>query len=229
MPYEHKIASLFRMTEETWSRHASPWSVLTRVATFPVVLAAVWSRAWLGWWALLPMAAVVIWLWLNPRLFRPPARTDNWASKATFGERVWLNRASIPIPAHHGKAATVLSALSGAGFVVAVAGASMLEPASTISGGAVCMLAKIWFCDRMVYPNPFRHSQSPRAAPARRHVPHPPVKQRLPLRAPPSTRTANPETCRSAGAPHSGHFATSSSVALLNSSNLAPHLGHSYS
>jgi hypothetical protein len=151
MPYEHKIANLFRMTEEAWSRHANPWSVWTRVATFPLVLAAIWSRAWIGWWALAPVGAVVVWLWLNPRLFRPPRRTDNWASKATFGERVWLNRASVPIPAHHRRAATILSAISGAGFAAAMVGAAMFDPMSATSGGVVCMLAKLWFCDRMVW------------------------------------------------------------------------------
>ncbi|MCP4303439.1 MAG: hypothetical protein GY788_00860, partial [bacterium] len=119
-----QIASLFGMSDEVWARHASGWSVWTRLASFPLLLVAIWSRVWVGWgWAAALIAIVVVWLWLNPRVFSPPATTDNWAAKVTFGERVWLNRKAIPIPRHHATAAYLLSAISGVGFAIALYGA----------------------------------------------------------------------------------------------------------
>jgi len=144
-------ARLFRMDETTWERHASPWSVWTRVVSLPVLLLAVWSHAWLGLWALVPVALVALWLWLNPRLFRRPDRTDTWSAKATFGERVWLNRREVPIPAHHARMALILTGLSTVGFVAALVGAVLNDLPTTVAGGLVAWLAKMWFCDRMVW------------------------------------------------------------------------------
>ncbi len=147
----HMAARLFRMDEQTWERHASPWSVWTRVASLPLLLAAVWSHAWLGLWALAPVALVILWLWLNPRLFPAPARTDTWSARATFGERVWLNRKAVPIPDHHARAANILTAVSAAGFAAALVGAFLNDPLPTVAGGLIAWFAKMWFCDRMVW------------------------------------------------------------------------------
>jgi hypothetical protein len=147
----HMAARLFRMDEQTWERHASPWSVWTRVASLPLLLAAIWSHAWLGLWALAPVALVILWLWLNPRLFPAPARTDTWSARATFGERVWLNRKAVPIPDHHAGAANILTAVSAAGFVVALVGAVLNDWLPTVAGGLIAWFAKMWFCDRMVW------------------------------------------------------------------------------
>ena len=145
------LAAVMRMTEETWARHASPWSVYTRIATMPVLMAALWSPHWIGWWSALPLALLAVWLVLNPRLFPPPATTDTWASKATFGERVWLNREARPIPEHHARAARLTSTLSGAGAIAMLAGAALAEPIAFLVGGAITFLAKLWFVDRMVW------------------------------------------------------------------------------
>jgi hypothetical protein len=142
---------LFGMNERAWERHASPWSVWTRIASLPVLLLAIWSHAWLGVWALAPVALVMLWLWLNPRLFPAPARTDAWSAKATFGERVSLNRKSVPVPDHHVRVAHILIAVSAAGFAVALVGALLNDLLMTISGGLVAWFSKMWFCDRMVW------------------------------------------------------------------------------
>jgi len=151
MNYGQAIAALFRMDDETWARHASPWSVWTRVATGPLLLLALWSHVWLGWWALGPIALVLVWTWLNPRLFPAPRSIDHWAAKATFGERVWLNRANVPIPSHHAKAANILSAVAAIGVLAGVAGALLNNLAMTLAGGIAGWFAKMWFCDRMVW------------------------------------------------------------------------------
>ena len=147
----HIAARLFGMDERTWERHASPWSVWTRVASMPFLLAAVWSHSRLGAWALVPVFLVVLWLWLNPRLFPPPARTDRWSSKATFGERVWLNRKSIAIPRHHARMAQTLTLCAALGFIAALAGAFLNDVLMTVAGGLVAWFSKMWFCDRMVW------------------------------------------------------------------------------
>ena len=36
-------AALFRLDEEGWERHANPWSVWTRIATWPVLMLVLWS------------------------------------------------------------------------------------------------------------------------------------------------------------------------------------------
>ncbi|MFL4995572.1 MAG: DUF6653 family protein [Microvirga sp.] len=149
--YGHIAAKLFQMDERAWERHASPWSVWTRVASLPLLLAAVWSHAWLGIWALVPVALVVLWLWLNPRLFQAPATRNGWSAKATFGERVWLNRKAVPIPEHHARAAHILTAISAAGFALALIGALLNDVLATVSGGLITWFAKMWFCDRMVW------------------------------------------------------------------------------
>ncbi|MGD9784683.1 MAG: DUF6653 family protein [Hyphomicrobiaceae bacterium] len=151
MKFVETIARAFAMDEATWERHASPWSVWTRVVSLPLLLAAVWSHAWLGWWSALPIGLVMLWLWLNTRLFTPPATTDSWASRGTFGERVWLNRVNVPIPPHHARVAALLTALSAVSFVAALAGAIANDLAWTAGAGSVTWLSKMWFVDRMVW------------------------------------------------------------------------------
>lgn len=90
-----RYARLAGMTDEAWRRHANPWSVWTRFAGIPLMILAIWSRAWIGWWAPVPCAVVVAWLWWNPRAF-PPIDTA-WSSKGIFGERLWLqDRSRMP-------------------------------------------------------------------------------------------------------------------------------------
>ena len=74
MAYERAVAAAFARDDAARARHANPWSVWTRILTLPVLVLAVWTRAWLGWWALAPVAATVLWIWLNPRLFPRPRR-----------------------------------------------------------------------------------------------------------------------------------------------------------
>jgi len=87
MRFEKSIAAAFAMSEEVWARHANPWSIWTRYATFPMLILSIWSRVWFGWWALIPIFLTLVWLWLNPRGFEKPSSTDNWASKAVLGRR----------------------------------------------------------------------------------------------------------------------------------------------
>jgi len=144
-------AAIFRLDEEGWERHANPWSVWTRIATWPVLMLVLWSFNWFGEWSLLPLGVVVGWLALNPHAFPPPASTKSWASHAVLGERVYLLREMHPIPIEHVNAATLLSIGSGVGGLFFLAGLLTQEPTTFLTGGAVVFLCKLWFIDRMVW------------------------------------------------------------------------------
>lgn len=151
MAIDRAIERLFAMDDAVWARHASGWSVWTRVATLPVLLLALWSHAWIGWWSLLLIAAVIAWTWLNPRIFAKPLTTDTWPAKVTFGERIWLDRKAVQIPHHHLVATRLLSLAAGLGALVTVVGAlaNLLWP--TLLGAVLSYAGKLWFCDRMVW------------------------------------------------------------------------------
>ncbi|KGM49993.1 DUF6653 family protein [Pseudooceanicola atlanticus] len=132
-----------------WARHANPWSVYTRYSVLPLFVLAVWSRDWLGWGALIPVILVVIWARVNPHLFPPPASTRSWASRAVMGERVWINRARVPIPQAHAKWALGLSVLNGCGLIPLTYGLIAKDAGWTACGMAIILIGKSWFLDRM--------------------------------------------------------------------------------
>ena len=142
---------LMGMNDEAWARHANPLSLWTRVAALPLLILAIWSRVWLGWWALVPVALAIGWVWLNPRAFSVPDRFDNWAAKGTIGERLFIARTSHPIPDHHVRIAHLLTALSAVGLAPLIYGLTFLESGATLAGLIGTMLPKIWFVDRMVW------------------------------------------------------------------------------
>lgn len=145
------IEQFFRMDERSWERHATGWSVWTRFATLPFLFLACWSHVWIGpWGAGAAISAIALWLWVNPRILPLPSRPDTWQAKATFGERVWLNRFQIPIPANHVKIALGLSALASAGFLTGLYGALTNSLWLTLVGGALTYGGKLLFLDRMV-------------------------------------------------------------------------------
>src|SRR5690606_18259311 len=151
MTIEKRIANAFGMDERTWSRHANPWSVWTRFTVLPALIIAVWSRTWLGWWALLPVVLSLLWTWLNPRLFSTPRSTDNWASKGVLGERVWLNRNVVPVPQRHRIVPNVLSGVAALGALPVIWGVVTLTVWPTLFGAVLIYLGKLWFIDRMVW------------------------------------------------------------------------------
>ena len=139
------------MDDATWTRHANPWSVYSRTSILPLMTAAVLSRVWLGWWALVPITLVVLWTWWNPRAFGAPKTTNSWAAHGTFGERVFLNRTKVPIPAHHKRWAIALSIVSGLGLPPWIWGLWQLDLGMTLFGLTLLFGGKLWFIDRMVW------------------------------------------------------------------------------
>jgi hypothetical protein len=142
------MAYIVDMSDETWRRHANPWSVWTRFAAIPALILAVWSRVWFGWWALVPVLAVIVWLWLNPRVFAPVAVPRSWAAKGIYGERLWLRHPSLVPPSFR----TVLRGLMVPGLAGAVLlfwGLVQLEVWPTLFGASLVVLAQLWRIDRL--------------------------------------------------------------------------------
>lgn len=136
---------------KTWLRHTNPWSVWTRYAAFPVMVAAVWSYHSIGWWSLLPVAVVGIFLAINPRLFAPPASTRGWAAKAVLGERVWA-REHFRLPAGlHPQVSYVIFVLSLANVLVLIWAIGRGDLSLTVVSGAGVLILKSWLNDRMVW------------------------------------------------------------------------------
>ncbi|OPY32842.1 MAG: hypothetical protein A4E34_02219 [Methanoregula sp. PtaU1.Bin006] len=151
MTLERTIANAFALDDETWRRHANPWSVALRNTALPLLVLALWSRLWLGWYALVLLAVAFLWIWYNPRIFPEPATFDRWASKAVFGERIWLNRDRISVPAHHQRVPNILSAISGIGMLFVFWGVLVFDAWPTLFGMALVYAGKLWFLDRMAW------------------------------------------------------------------------------
>ncbi len=145
------IATLFRLDDAGWERHANPWSVYTRIAIWPLLVIALWSFHWIGITALIPLGAIVLWAFINPRAFPPPASTKSWASRAVLGERIFLARADVPVPHHHVVAGRLLAGAGVAGTLVMLTGLLMTNPALYLTGAVAAFLTKMWFIDRMVW------------------------------------------------------------------------------
>jgi len=139
------FARAMAMDDATWRRHANSWSGWSRVATTPVLFAALWSHVWLGWWALVPIGLVALWLWLNPRLFPPPASRRAWMTRGVLGERLWVEGRAVA-------GAEVPWILAGQALLTAIGLAGVAAQAFWV--GLVGLHAgaamKLWFLDRMV-------------------------------------------------------------------------------
>jgi hypothetical protein len=143
------IAQAFGMTDEAWRRHANPWSVYTRFAAIPAMILAVWSRVWIGWWSLIPVALVMLWLWLNPHVFAPVTEPRTWASKGIYGEKLWLqDPAGVPAECRAVLRWLIVPGL--AGFALLAWGLAALEPWPTVFGATLIALAQLWRIDRLV-------------------------------------------------------------------------------
>ena len=139
------------MDDESWNRHANPWSVYTRFTTLPLISLAFWSREWIGIYSLIPIVLSIFWIWINPRFFSAPKNTDNWASRGTFGERIYLNRKTETIAPHHLKFCRILMVLSGLGLPFFFYGLYTLDLWVLVFGNLWVIVFKAWFVDRMVW------------------------------------------------------------------------------
>jgi hypothetical protein len=142
------MMNVAKFSDEAWRRHANPWSVYTRFAAIPLMILAVWSRVWMGWWALVPVGLVALWLVVNPFVFSAIVEPTNWASKGIFGEKLWLqDRTRVPTGLR-----TILRRLilmGVAGFALLTWGLLELSVWPTVFGTTLITLAQLWRIDRM--------------------------------------------------------------------------------
>lgn len=151
MNLDKLISKVFLPNDESWLRHANPWSIWTRFVTLPFIVLSIWSRVWIGWYCLIPIAILVFWIWINPTLFSKPESFNNWAAKAVLGERAYMNRKESPIPYQHLKAIMILNVLQFFSGMVLAYGLWKLDLALTVHGSVYIYLTKMWFLDRMVW------------------------------------------------------------------------------
>lgn len=158
-----------RMDDATWARHANPWSGWTRVATLPLLTMAIWSRVWTHlWW--LAVGILVIWIYVNPRLFPPPQNHDAWMTRGVLGERIWLANRPGTIADHHRRVITATITIASIGTASWLIGLIMLAPTATIAGLVVSILGKLWFVDRMVWIQRDHSPANDRGAPRQIHT-----------------------------------------------------------
>lgn len=140
---------MMRMDDEAWAKHSNPLSVYSRFTCLPLLSLSIWSREYLGWFALAFIALALFWIWYNPRAFNAPKSTDNWASKGTFGERIFLQKDTIAIPEHHVRMAHLLTWLSTLGLPVFLYGLWINDLGIIFFGNYLLVFPKVWFVDRM--------------------------------------------------------------------------------
>jgi hypothetical protein len=147
-----KLARLFGLEGEGWERHANPVSVWTRFAVLPLLAISIWSRDWIGWWSLIPLALSLVFMVVNPVLFPKPTSTRNWASKGVLGERIWADRNTVELPDQFSKSQVpnVTYAFQMVGMVVLAYGLIELDLLAAVTGIVIVQCAKAWFIDRMV-------------------------------------------------------------------------------
>lgn len=151
MNLDKLLLKIFLLDDENWLKHANPWSVWSRFATLPFVIAAIWSRVWIGWYCLVPILLLVVWLVINPTLFKKPKSFSSWASRAVLGERIYMKRKDVPIADTHRLPITMLNVLQTLSGLILVYGLWDLNMYLTIYGATLVYVSKMWFLDRMVW------------------------------------------------------------------------------
>lgn len=142
------VAATFGLKDQgAWKRHANPWSVWTRMAGLVPILAPVFFRETLGWWALAIIAPGIAWMWLNPRAFKPVHHPVRWAEKGIYGEKLWSAGKSTAL-ARHKTAMRLLLLLAAAGAGLLVYGMVVIEAWPTIFGVTLVLLSQLWQIDR---------------------------------------------------------------------------------
>ena len=148
---QNRVAKLFGLSGESWMRHANPISVWTRFSVLSLITLAIWSRDWIGWYCLIPIALSLIWMMVNPLLFPQPSSTKNWASKGVMGERVWSEGDADAIPEQfRSPVPNVANVYALIGIVLLGYGLVVLEVIPVLAGLVIAHGGKLWYIDRMV-------------------------------------------------------------------------------
>jgi hypothetical protein len=149
---EQRVAEFFGLKGDSWMRHANAGSVWTRFTVLSMLTLSIWSRDWIGWFSLIPIALSIIWMFVNPLVFPVPKSTRNWASKGVLGERIWADRNKADIPEQFAKSRVPMWAnvYSTVGLIFLAYGLVTLNLLPTIAGILIVHGGKLWYLDRMV-------------------------------------------------------------------------------
>jgi hypothetical protein len=148
---ESVMANFFGLKGDSWLRHANPASVWSRYVILVFMCAAVWSRIWIGWFCLIPLAVLVVWAKINPLFFPKPRSINSWTSKCVIGEMMFSNRKNVTISGHHLPVIWFLYAVQFAGVAFIAWGLYFLDLWPMLLGLVLVYLGKTWFLDRMVW------------------------------------------------------------------------------
>lgn len=148
---ESRVARVFGLEGERWMRHANPLSVWTRFTVLSVLAVAIWSRDWIGILCLIPIGLAIVWMFVNPLLFKEPRSTKHWASRGVFGERIYSERNVVAIPDEfRSRVPNVANAYSALGLLPLAYGLVALSLLPVVTGLLITHGAKLWYIDRMV-------------------------------------------------------------------------------
>ena len=148
---EDRVAKLFGLQGDAWMRHANPASVWTRFTVVSVLALAIWSRDWIGIWCLVGVALGIVWMFVNPHLFKAPRSTRNWASRAVLGERIWADRDKVDLPEQFRSraAAWIANGYSTIGMGLLAFGLIELNLLAVLTGILITHGGKAWYMDRV--------------------------------------------------------------------------------
>ncbi|GAB2187205.1 hypothetical protein LAB1_45150 [Roseibium sp. LAB1] len=119
------------------------------LATFMKILApgmltaALWTQIWLGFWsALLVAIAVLVFVIALPKLIGETGKNSGWAKQVSFGEKIWLNRLFLPVPASDSARLTTLYLVFWMGSLIALLGGFLTSPILSLTGLIVAYAAQ---------------------------------------------------------------------------------------
>jgi len=151
MTFEERLIRLFGLNDKTWLSHATAASIITRGFIPPMITFAALSRVWIGNWWLAVLGLIIIWTFLNTRVFPKAKNYDNWYARGAFGERMYAARKKVSIPSHHESFALKLKVLNAIFSGIWIYGLIVLNFELAITGTLLQLTAKFWFIDRMVW------------------------------------------------------------------------------
>ena len=121
-----------------------PISTYAKMAAPALITAAIWSKVWLDTaFVVLLVAGIVLFLLRLPKFVPFKGRTESWAEKASFGERIWLNRLLIPIPQDINQRLTILHLVFWSGTLIAILGAVTSSPILSVTGLIVAYATQV--------------------------------------------------------------------------------------
>jgi hypothetical protein len=121
-----------------WEPHASPWSVWPLIATYPLLILALY-------WRSRPLLATILCsVVVNLRVVSPPEDDSAWATRVVLGEQLWLERGLSSQRSAFG--ITTIGALV---HLYTFRAALNRHPGRTVAGTIVSMLLMFVLFDRM--------------------------------------------------------------------------------